>query len=552
MKTSIARLSMLLVGCWTFGALVAPARLAADPEEGAVEAKAVVAVDFETGVWRTKSQLIFDPATKSLTRKTFTVWDPLPSRDLDFVWSPDTPASGVAERVTGSGRLIWRIKGKPAYDPSAIYAEYRGRMSGGRAEGQGLYLDRSGLSYEGGWRKGQPEGRGTLRLRSSAEYVGEVRAGRAHGAGRFFDVDGEMFEGVFQQGLRTGRGVTVLPSGRSYRSEWVRGEEIASSRRLRLAQIGQPKGTSDDVRLAVVVDRLPTDSMALGYASSSSESGLTIQPDNKRLLGVWKGGEEIQLTENEEAVGETGKYGVFGFPKPDLPPLALIMEVQNRAVSQIQVRGAFLSVDESVTDLQPAIQLSVGGDNTCGDKRERPRYSPRFDLENFGWGPAEQAKLRFAFVSPIATARPSSLNISKNLAAISSTARIDLESELRAAGVRIEVLKQNARQGFRCRATEPSACLSEISHNRGVRVPRAASRPERQQSHDQRRGHARISLEGSQRCRQQQELPVHCQPVVGARARGGRMWRRRPEGPGPSSAAGAAARSVGLSIAGGV
>src|SRR5918912_1239587 len=77
----------------------------------------------EPGQWRTKVQQVFDAATRTLSRRIYQIWDPEPSRDLDFVWTPDHPAADKPGRSNGSGHLIWRLKGNPAYDRSAIRAE---------------------------------------------------------------------------------------------------------------------------------------------------------------------------------------------------------------------------------------------------------------------------------------------------------------------------------------------------------------------------------------------------------------------------------------------
>ena len=76
----------------------------------------------ETGVWRTKAQPVFDPIERTLVRRMYMVWDPVPSRDLDFVWIPDSPHDDRAGKINGLGRLIWRLKGKPTYDRASIFA----------------------------------------------------------------------------------------------------------------------------------------------------------------------------------------------------------------------------------------------------------------------------------------------------------------------------------------------------------------------------------------------------------------------------------------------
>jgi len=202
----------------------------------------------ENGAWRSKTQQVFDPVEKTLVRRLYTVWDPEPSRDLDFAWVPDTFADDREGVINGQGRLIWRLKGQPAYDPESVFAEFHGSIKDGRAHGRGRYFERSGLAYEGEWVNGVMDGYGKLRLPNADEYAGQFRAGKANGTGRHVDVTGEIFEGPFVNGLRDGRGTTWLPDGTSYRSSWVAGEETEGSRAVRVSQAGPPRapGGSDD------------------------------------------------------------------------------------------------------------------------------------------------------------------------------------------------------------------------------------------------------------------------------------------------------------------
>lgn len=453
-------------GVRVLGALLALASAAsAETDEIGPPVQVRIAVPAEPGAWRTRSQPVFDRQSQQLVRKTYRVWDVLPSRDLDFTWLPEAGATADAGgRVSGEGRVIWRLPGKPAYDPASVFAEYRGRMRAGRPDGPGIYELRGGLSYDGAWSAGLPQGAGTLRLGNGAEFSGRFAAGIAEGPGRFYDVDGEVFEGAFRDGLRDGRGRTVLPNGAAYRSEWVRGEEVANSRRLRVAQLGPSAGAADDLRLGISVDRVD-DATLLQYGSRNGETGLVIQPSRKRLMAMWKGDEPIQLTDKEENPGERGSYGVFAYAKGDLAPLTLVFEVQNRSAAPVRIRGAYLDVASSVSDLQPAIQLAGGSSGECSS-RTRPNYSPRFELQNFGWGPAERAQLRFAFARANTNVSPANLVVTKDLGTLATVARVDLEAELRAAGVRIDQLKARAEKGIACTSRgNPSACAAEIANS---------------------------------------------------------------------------------------
>jgi hypothetical protein len=130
--------------------------------------------------------------------------------------------------------------------------------------------------------------------------------------------------------------------------------------------------------------------------------------------------------------------------------------VQNRSSTPIAVAGAYLAVDSSVSDLQPAIQLNRAL-AVCG---ETP-YKPTFRAENFGWGSAENAEMRFAFANPNVSAQPRA-NISKKVGNIVRTTNIDVEPELRAAGVNTSTLAARSKSGFVCSGTSRAACLEQI------------------------------------------------------------------------------------------
>src|SRR5262249_14676113 len=211
----------------------------------------------EVGTWRTKTQQVFDPLERALVRRIYTVWDSAPSHNFDFVWIADSLRDDVEGKVTGPGRLIWRIKGRPAYDPASLHSEFRGFMKDGRPDGHGSYRDATDLSYVGEWKNGVMEGRGTLTLPNGDEYTGQFRGGKANGIGRYVDFTGESFEGRFVEGRRDGLGTTTLPSGNSYRSTWTAGKESEDSRSVRIAQsVGQRgPGAADDVRLGITINR---------------------------------------------------------------------------------------------------------------------------------------------------------------------------------------------------------------------------------------------------------------------------------------------------------
>jgi hypothetical protein len=416
----------------------------------------------ERGAWRTKVQQVFDPSTRTLSRRVYTIWDLDPSRDLDFDWTPDRPAADKAGRISGTGHLVWRIKGKPTYDRTSVFATYSGTIRNGRLDGRGTYLDHTGLFYKGEWRNGLMQGAGTLKLPGGDEYVGHFHAGKANGAGRYIDVTGETYEGPYIAGHRHGRGKTTLPNGRSYSSLWNNGAE---SERSRLVRVAEGSGTSlpgsaDDIRIGIVVDKKfrarETEPGDLLYGVSNTPNGLAIRPDDQRLMSIWKGGGPIQLTPREDFGGED--YGVLSKSKGQTVPLTLVIEVRNRSAVPVTAAGMYLDVRNSITDTQPAIQLAVGPLDHCAGL---PLYRPKFVLENYGWGAAEQAALRFDLTRPASpTSQPSS---SLNLGRIDKMAEVNIEPLLRSAGARVDFLSRNAKSGVTCaKPKSVQTCFQEL------------------------------------------------------------------------------------------
>lgn len=452
-----AAIALVLAGA--LGA--ADAKLPSDVSVGSLDRRMELLVEHgifegESGGWRARAELLVDPATKLLTRKSFTIWDPMPSKRLQFVWLPSGDGTGADGIVSGEGQLVWRRPDKPAYDASAVVAVYRGTMKNGRPEGHGEYRDDSGLSYSGDWVDGRSEGNGTLVYPNNDQYDGPFVAGKPSGLGRYVDGAGEVYRGPFVDGLREGNGRTKLPGGLTYASQWHRGVEAPASRRIRLAQIGggQPGSEQVDVGLAVRINPAKvsaevTEAFAsrgaesgLGYSQSNTDENLSVQPRSNRLMGMWKGDEPINLTHEEEdgkLVGRTSfdpSYGVFALGRAMQLPVSLTLDVRNRSSNTVQVTGAYLDVDSSTSDLQPAIQISIGDENECSAvDRDHKEFSPRIKIENFGWGAARNATLDFAFVAPSSTVKPQGLPLSRQIGTIDKSVYVDFERELAGSGV---------------------------------------------------------------------------------------------------------------------
>ena len=269
---------------------------------------------------------------------------------------------------------------------------------------------------------------------------------------------------------------------------------------MRVAQLGPVRGAGDDVRLGVSVGRVPDESKTLlQYASRNTDAGLAILPDRKRLMDVWKRNGELQLTEQEENATDHGSYGVFAYAPEDISPLTLVFEVQNRAASAVRVTGTYLDVEASVSDLQPAIQITAGSSGECSS-RPRADYDPTFAIENLGWSPAEDARLKFGFVKDKTNVAPAAFTLAKQPGTIAAKAPVSFEAELRASGVKVDILKSRAQTGGP-QVPGEGRRLGLPGGDRRERIVRialalrVARGPQRQR---QRRRNAAIHVEGRQ------------------------------------------------------
>jgi len=80
-------------------------------------------------------------------------------------------------------------------------------------------LNLRGSKYEGEFRRGKPEGKGSLRWDDGTNYYGEFRAGELHGFGKLSRFDQSSYEGIFSRGELTGVGISRLPNGSTYKGD---------------------------------------------------------------------------------------------------------------------------------------------------------------------------------------------------------------------------------------------------------------------------------------------------------------------------------------------
>ena len=424
----------------------------------------------ETGAFRTWVQLVWNPQSRALERLSFTAWDPVPSLGLELQWQPDDPAANRDGPLDGSGTLIFRKPGAPAYDASATVAQYRGSLKAGRAEGLGEFLDQSGFAYAGGWRDGLMEGEGRLTLANGDQYLGAFLAGKRQGKGVLTDASGQIFDGRFAADRPDGQGIFVPSSGEPYYADWTMGAEVPGTRHLLPAGIvPYPRFSTADfdtvegLRIGLVAERRPHN-YELGidpvsYTSASDGQTLDIFPDDQRLLDLWHGTVPISLTDAEvQAVENYTNTPSFAGPYERFDPLSLVFELENSTTETVSMVGGFLNVTDSVRDKEPAVQIRPFPRDPCSGVVE---FLPKFFIDNFGWAAADNATLKVTAGS--GDGRSEGTVIDVPLGQISESFLADVTAPLRSLGLDADYL---STQRLRC--TDPNderQCLAELKQS---------------------------------------------------------------------------------------
>ena len=277
------------------------------------------------GAWQARSQVVWDAEAGKLVRKAYLAWDSAPELDLEFAWDGPAAADGS---IDGAGHLVWRERGAPAYDPAAVYSDYRGTVRNGRPDGEGRLRQRDGLVYEGAWRNGIMEGAGTLRFAS-----------------------GETFSGAFARGMPEGAGRLTTSDGRVWHSVWRDGAEVERRPADGAVQMAQADGVvvsvymdgrlNDDFRAAKDED----DFERFTYSADESSGVLHIHLDDA-LMDHWKGDAPILATLRQGWSNLFEDSVQFG-------PVFVVVDIANEESQTTEVVGAFIDIAESMSDLQP-------------------------------------------------------------------------------------------------------------------------------------------------------------------------------------------------------
>ena len=475
--TSEAKATRRLLSVWlwaTVGLSVATGPAAAlerlDPPADPV----ITTESLKGGQWRTRVQVMWDPVGKRAVRRLYHFWDLLAVSGLDVTWIPANLLLDREGNVSGYGRLVWRKPGSAPYDTTAIIAEFAGEMRDGMAYGRGRLLHRSGAVYDGQWSKGLMDGRGRLHFPDGSQYVGEFVHGRRQGLGVYIDAAGAVYDGRYNDNEADGEGTYYPVNGAAYRARWAKGVEVAGSQRMLI--VDRPANSvlrrvqlqeENELRVGVLVDRRSAlDARnVLPYASESTPNDLRIFPDDERLMNVWRGKDDIQLTDEESSRSPI----VASFLNDDhnrFQPVPRIFDLENSTPQTLGIVGAYLQVSNSEIDAEPAMQIEQASADACSGEASSTGdvcSAPYIYITNFGWADGKQARLTFSFSEP-GTEKPSR-ELTKEIGVIKPASQsseasvtIDFSDELAGAGVDTKGL---AEAPVYCDARDESYCMRQ-------------------------------------------------------------------------------------------
>jgi hypothetical protein len=405
------------------------------------------------GAWSERTRLVVDEITQTLARRSVRIWSPADLARFDVSWQPTVnPGTARDQTASGYGRMEWREPGTVPFDSTAVVATFTGEVRAGRPQGYGTYREESGRSYEGTWQQGAMTGSGLLRTPDGKDYQGDVRDGVPHGQGREAAADGTSYQGSFKDGLRDGVGLLMRADGTMVEGVWRAGmltDEPLPPKDAGLVQYAQATSAAT---LNVYVDRArnqkdekESDGGITLYDQQIAGGVLQLRPKifssyiKFDLLGTWKGNTRL----------------VRNFPDLAYGSANIVLDVKNNGKLPLQVVDGYVEVAESMTDLQPILNMNSEFEPGCHD--DDLKLNPKFSFQNHGWGPVENAKVTYNFTRELVGG---GANFTAMLATFADSEEMSVLDGLRNLGVDVQRLE---RGEFRCesRAAMPQ-CLRRL------------------------------------------------------------------------------------------
>lgn len=265
------------------------------------------------------------------------VWDPSPELKLNFTW---TGGANASEEAEGQGTLTWS-------DEKGPVSIYDGDLSGGKRNGNGNWLHRSGSKYSGSWKNNLKHGEGEYWLKNGDYYKGDFLDDKLHGTGKYVFADGSVYEGQFANGEKQGSGKLTFPDGRVHQSTWEKDQDTSPP----------PPATEPYVVLGIDNRKYALDgNVIFSGEAGSHECYLTYRgrwADGKYSIAPdWPYWEKWQ---KGGPVGGTGNFNVGVYP------VFLEMRLYNPSKEKLTVSSAEVDVKTSHADNEPILEVGDGG-----------------------------------------------------------------------------------------------------------------------------------------------------------------------------------------------
>lgn len=282
-----------------------------------------------------------EPATR--WSKEVRVWITAPNPELKFQWDGKTNDRNEAE---GEGLLVWTRKNAI----EGLVSRYNGTFKAGKREGKGTWNHSSGSKYTGEWKNNLKHGQGELWLDFGDYYKGEFREDKYEGKGVFIGLDGITYEGSFLAGKKNGNLRITYPDGTSRDSVWKDYVEVNAppSKALQpyvLLGIDQLKyATGGEAEKA---DEGMCGSLA--YRGKRENGNIVIEPD----WDIW---------ENWNKGGPIGSRFEAGGLKFEFTVLPVFLEVRvsNPGKTPLSIVNAEVEGNFSHPDPEPLLDIGDG------------------------------------------------------------------------------------------------------------------------------------------------------------------------------------------------
>ena len=181
----------------------------------------------------------------------------------------------------------------------------------------------------------------------------------------------------------------------------------------------------------------------------ASPDNVAIRLSAPKIMGLWKG--DVPIADGW--AGDTDfplRYDAseLFYERSQFAPVLLVVDLKNISGRRVQVTGAYLDVESSITDLEPLILVDSGDFVECGDLS---KFRSNLEFSNHGWGPVEDAKLTYSFGG-----QDRGVTFIAELGTFGTAKSVSVTEGLRASGMDLDAVKTGK---FKC----PSSSDEDIA-----------------------------------------------------------------------------------------